>query len=279
MRIITKQFKENWRTAFDARLQKSEKTQIRIFRKYYQDNYNKGLDKFIETNQIAPELVMKQDELRALYIQMYLDIGLKQAKWYATNFDKYIKKGVDFDTFLDYWNQAFAEKGAEMAGVRVVTIMATAKKVFVNLIQKFMRDEAFMAEGAVVQARILKNKFREVSQYQAERIVRTESTLAANYATQQSALQIFPGSQMSKEWISAQDERVRFDHSQADGQIVKFNEFFLVGGERLEYPGDPRGSAGNVINCRCSTAPIPDEDAISNVELEEIGFGLVGQRI
>ena len=128
------------------------------------------------------------------------------------------------------------------------------------------------------QSRILRTKFNEVGQYQAERIVRTESALASNYATQQSALQIFPGSQMSKEWIAGSDARVRPDHAEADGQIVKFDEMFIVGGEKLEYPGDPRGSASNVINCRCSTAPIPDEDAISNVELEEIGFGMTGQR-
>ena len=26
---------------------------------------------------------------------------------------------------------------------------------------------------------------------------------------------------------------------------------FIVGGEALSYPGDPKGSADNVINCRC----------------------------
>jgi uncharacterized protein with gpF-like domain len=135
-----------------------------------------------------------------------------------------------------------------------------------------------MAEGADAQARILRRKFKEVSQHQALRIVRTESALAANFATQQTARQIFPGSQMSKEWIAGSDARVRPAHQEADGQIVRFDEDFLVGGESLAYPGDPRGSAGNVINCRCSTAPIPDEDAISNIELEEIGLGLSGQR-
>ena len=165
-----------------------------------------------------------------------------------------------------------------MAGVRVVSVIATARKVFQQTIQKLMTDESFMAEGADAQARILRRKFKEVSQYQALRIVRTESALAANFATQETARQIFPGSQMSKEWIAGSDARVRPAHREADGQIVKFDEDFLVGGESLAYPGDPRGSAGNVINCRCSTAPIPDEDAISNVELEEIGFGLSGQR-
>jgi len=32
-----------------------------------------------------------------------------------------------------------------------------------------------------------------------------------------------------------------------------------VGGERLMYPGDPSGSAENVINCRCAVGHIPVE--------------------
>jgi len=30
------------------------------------------------------------------------------------------------------------------------------------------------------------------------------------------------------------------------------DEPFIIGGESLDYPGDPSGSAANVINCRCS---------------------------
>jgi hypothetical protein len=37
-----------------------------------------------------------------------------------------------------------------------------------------------------------------------------------------------------------------------DGQKVGINEMFIVGGENLEFPGDPFGSPGNVINCRCT---------------------------
>jgi len=36
-----------------------------------------------------------------------------------------------------------------------------------------------------------------------------------------------------------------------DGVRVPLNENFNVDGEMLEYPGDPSGSAGNIINCRC----------------------------
>jgi hypothetical protein len=33
---------------------------------------------------------------------------------------------------------------------------------------------------------------------------------------------------------------------------VPIDEPFIVSGEELMYPGDPSGSAGNVINCRCA---------------------------
>ena len=41
-----------------------------------------------------------------------------------------------------------------------------------------------------------------------------------------------------------------------DTQIVDLSEDFDVGGEHLSAPGDPRGSAGSVINCRCTIGPV-----------------------
>ena len=34
-------------------------------------------------------------------------------------------------------------------------------------------------------------------------------------------------------------------------RAVKMGGMFEVGGEELEYPGDPNGSPENVIQCRC----------------------------
>ena len=31
--------------------------------------------------------------------------------------------------------------------------------------------------------------------------------------------------------------------------------------DELAYPGDPKGRAGNVINCRCTVGIIPKRDA------------------
>lgn len=55
---------------------------------------------------------------------------------------------------------------------------------------------------------------------------------------------------MQKIWLTA-GSRARSTHIAADGQKRPIGQPFSVGGEKLEYPGDPSGSAENVINCRC----------------------------
>jgi HK97 family phage portal protein len=57
---------------------------------------------------------------------------------------------------------------------------------------------------------------------------------------------------LRKVWLSTSDNHTRPDHVEADGQEVDLDEPFVVGGEKLAYPGDPSGSARNVINCRCT---------------------------
>ena len=58
-----------------------------------------------------------------------------------------------------------------------------------------------------------------------------------------------------KVWIAVLDQKTRIGHVWADGQIVDANEPFLVDGEYLQFPGDPNGSPGNTINCRCASVP------------------------
>ena len=65
-----------------------------------------------------------------------------------------------------------------------------------------------------------------------------------------------------KTWLTARDDRVRptkpghFDHQAADGQTVPKGDPFIVSGEQLQHPGDPSGSAGNIIRCRCAMKPV-----------------------
>jgi len=92
------------------------------------------------------------------------------------------------------------------------------------------------------------------SAFRSNVIARTESHAAANAGSYESALE--SDVVKEKEWISAEDERTRdgsdseFDHTNVAN--VPMDEPFIVSGEELMFPGDPNGSAGNVINCRCT---------------------------
>lgn len=56
---------------------------------------------------------------------------------------------------------------------------------------------------------------------------------------------------LTKEWVSILDRKTRPWHLHADGQIVKVQNAFVVGNERLMMPRDPNGSAKNTMRCRC----------------------------
>ncbi len=112
-------------------------------------------------------------------------------------------------------------------------------------------------EGATTQQ--LRGRLQAVAQlsyFRASTIARTETHNTAMFATAGVAQIIAQetGAQLTKEWLAVEDERTRMSHAEADGQTVDLGGTFQVGGEMLAYPGDPMGSAENVINCRCVQA-------------------------
>ena len=117
---------------------------------------------------------------------------------------------------------------------------------------------------------------QDINFKRAVRIARTEVHAATNTATQ-AAVESTGLPNLTREWIAMADERVRSSHRHAHGQIRGMNEPFTVNGEELMYPGDPNGSAGNVINCRCvviyltgrgadrASAPRHEQDQLSRM--------------
>lgn len=84
-------------------------------------------------------------------------------------------------------------------------------------------------------------------------IARTEGHRAGVWASDEAARAT--GLRYSRQWLSAEDNRVRPDHREAHGQIRGADEPFLVGGESIMRPGE--GSARQAINCRCVTRVLP----------------------
>lgn len=119
-----------------------------------------------------------------------------------------------------------------------------------------------------------------VSDSRARTIARTETHNAATYAMQETAEELSDqnGFQMTREWVAVEDERTREAHSEADGQEVGMDEPFDVDGESLDRPGDPDGSAENVINCRCTviyhiTDNAGNETTTDEESGDEVGAG------
>ena len=105
----------------------------------------------------------------------------------------------------------------------------------------------------------------------AETIARTEVIGASNGGT----LAAYRQSKVvrRKEWLAALDERTRtppdsqFDHLGAHGERVGLSEKFTRTGEALEHPGDGAGSAGNIINCRCTMTAVLDVERVARFML------------
>jgi hypothetical protein len=97
----------------------------------------------------------------------------------------------------------------------------------------------------------------------AEVIVRTELGRAYNTASdarQQQLGAAIPG--LMKQWVNVPDKRCRPAHRRAGAEDpIPIDEPFLVGGEALRYPLDPKGSPANTVNCRCRSAVVVPEDA------------------
>lgn len=93
-------------------------------------------------------------------------------------------------------------------------------------------------------------------------IARTEALAACNAGDQMAREQLAAGSGMAtdKLWLATLDARTRPDHFRADGQRVPLDQPFEVGGERMMFPGDPTASAGQTVNCRCTTIELDRDD-------------------
>ncbi len=125
-----------------------------------------------------------------------------------------------------------------------------------------------ITEGWSIDETVKRIESLPFTKMQAARIVRTEVNRAANVgAKAQSSTFAF---EQNKEWISAEDNRVRglrpsdhANHVVLDGVTINEGDVFvdIRNGDRLEFPGDPRASAASTINCRCSVAYVAKRNA------------------
>lgn len=109
------------------------------------------------------------------------------------------------------------------------------------------------AEGLSIPdlANNIRDNLAGINKRRATMIARTEVISSSNAASLHGAL--ISDVEVQKIWIPAMDSRVRDVHAgMRSHEPIDLTEDFTVNGEKLSYPGDLKGSASNVINCRCT---------------------------
>ena len=91
----------------------------------------------------------------------------------------------------------------------------------------------------------------------ASTIVFTEIGRAYATASQAAMLEAHRrGIGIAKRWVRSGKEHPRPEHYKAHNQMVRVDQPFVIAGEKLDYPRDPKASAENTINCGCMAVPV-----------------------
>lgn len=192
-----------------------------------------GLDQFLKT-----------EPLQKAYQDLYGRVGGDFARdSYFNLSSKSVKAEDDWIDFMRSF--AITEAGNRIRMVSDVTL---------NRIRRVLQQGIDEGLGIEEIARRMESS-NAVNRIRARVVARTEIVSASNRGSLLGAQST--GLTLNKEWLTSIDGREREAHARANGDIVPSSDPFIVDGEELEYPGDPKGSASNVISCRCSILHIP----------------------
>lgn len=197
-----------------------------------------------------------EEKIKAMFIDIYSTIGINYGNKIKKTLEKTTKQNILFnDVLLDQILLFLSNEG----GVKIVSVRSTLIEQLINAVKLSLGENATVIELQNAIYKIAKQS-GTFYKWQALRIARTETTSASGLAAYRTAQQ--SNLVMTKKWISAKDNRTRLDHAIENGQIVDLDEPFLMAdGSELFYPGDTKGKASQVINCRCTIGFIPKRDA------------------
>jgi hypothetical protein len=185
--------------------------------------------------------------------------GAQEAENFIKDWHGDVQKVAKAD-YEDYADQFLADN----AGAKIDGITDTDQQWLANSIRSGVSEGKSNNEIASD----LTDSFDNMSDGRAATIARTETASAFNYASNETATDMMPDG-ATKTWNTTSSDP-RPAHEEADGQTVPIDESFDVDGEDLDYPGDPDGSADNIINCLCVVSyDYPSESEVTGLPVEE----------
>lgn len=240
-----------------------EKIAYKIFIKHFREiSNNIPFTELTEENYIMliEQSITTNDFIKAYY-EMYKDVGIIHGKRIGKSINEQIKD-FTLSNFLSLFDKRLLTWLLQNSAYRITTVRLTLIKYIQEVIAFGISDGKSI--GQIVND--LKKLINSNNYYrwQMLRIVRTETTAAANYAATTAAE--VSGVIVEKVWISSQDVRTRrppksiYNHFNMNGIKVGQFEKFNVNGDFVLYPGDPKGAASNTINCRCSASLVVKRD-------------------
>lgn len=169
------------------------------------------------------------------------------------------------DKFLPFLEKVLKESGLdalEMIGSRPNFVISDsiqswltnrtdkfAKQINDTTFEKLKSEFANSLEAGESRQQLIgrvQNTYQGISEARATTIARTEIQGASQKGTFEGYKQ---GGMGIKIWVATLDSSTRDSHASLDGQERPIDMPFANG---LQYPGDPSGSADEVINCRCT---------------------------
>jgi uncharacterized protein with gpF-like domain len=178
--------------------------------------------------------------------EMYVELGLEKANSSLKALQllpRVQKKKINLG-YNTEWTAAILEYFGQHLFDKLVIPVSDTTRDYIQLVLNQGIEDGWSIE------RMVKEIEREdYLDGRVRRILRTESNRAINYGGHLARDKF--EYQTQKRWIAVHDNRTRHAHLAANGQTVDANGFFTVGGESMEFPGDPEASGANTINCRC----------------------------
>lgn len=149
-----------------------------------------------------------------------------------------------------------------IGGFRITEITKTTKDYVLSRLRPILTTGIDKGLGIADISKLIQDDISEYSgafaKYRSTRIARTEIIGASNWASHTSVETSGVKDLVLKKWLVTVDGRERETHLEMINKpAIPIDDFFevrnLSGGiDRMKYPGDISGSAGNTIQCRCT---------------------------
>jgi hypothetical protein len=175
--------------------------------------------------------------------------------------------------FKELWTQEVIQFLRDYGLLQVITITGNTRDILLGIVNQTLQEAIEQGLGTDETANLVVARLRakgyEYTEFRAERIVRTETVRAANMGHMAGARAL--PFEVTKEWISAKDNRTRriptdgvgrkseWDHWSLDGAKLDLEKPFTVTSAKgitieVQQPGEATAPPGFTVNCRCRVA-------------------------